>query len=470
MLFHMLLVDDEQDFLQSLKRGLCISGFKNIRAESDPRKAAILVQQGEPVDIAILDITMPGMNGVELLASIKSVSPTTECIMMTAVDEASLAVSCMKKGAFDYLVKPLDMDELLVVILKALERKNLLEIHRIGKQKNSPTLTNPKAFATIITQSEKMLRLMKEAELHAASKVPILITGETGTGKELLALAIHKASARANQTFTPINMSALTASLFEAEFYGHTKGAFTGAAQDRKGYLETTSGGTLFLDEIGSLPLELQGKLHRVLQEGEYFKLGTSRPRGADVRFIAATNVELDTLQDQGLFRKDLYYRLCGAWLDLPPLRERKEDLLLLVEAFLRDSQVGRCSSDIEESAWHLLRAYDYPGNIRELKSIILYALNLAKDQTISIHHLPAYVTAAVSTKQRSDKLFADDSILPLATIEKDFILNAYQHTDGNKLQTAHLLGIGPNTLRRKLQAYGPEAKATGLWYRVSLP
>lgn len=457
MLSHILLVDDEPDFLESLERGLLISGFQNTRPESDPRKAATLFQEGVQVDIALIDITMPGMTGMELLDIIRSSSPTTECIMVTAVDEASLAVSCMKKGAFDYLVKPLDMEELFMVIMRALERKNLLEIHRIGKQKKNLELTNPAAFSSIITQSEKVFRIMKEAELHAASRVPILITGETGTGKELLAKAIHCASSRADQTFTAINMSALTASLFDAEFYGHTKGAFTDASQDRQGYLEMTSGGTLFLDEIGSLPFELQGKLLRVLQEGEYFKLGTSRPQGADIRFIAATNVELDTLQDQGLFRKDLFYRLCGAWLDLPPLRDRKGDLVVLVEEFLQDQGNGHSGKDIEESAWTLLKSYDYPGNIRELKSIIQYATNLADGKSISVHHLPSYVTAAVSAKHLRVTSFCGDTIVPLAELEKEHILKAYNHTNGNKLQTARLLGISVNTLRRNLQVYGVE-------------
>ncbi len=454
MLSHILLVDDETDFLESLVRGLYISGFQNVRAESNPQKAAAFFQNGESFDVALIDITMPGMTGIELLDIVRSSSPTTECIMVTAVDEASLAVSCMKKGAFDYLVKPLDMEELFVVILKALERKNLLEIQRIGKQKRNFDLANPAAFAPIITQSEALLKIMKEAELHAASRVPVLITGETGTGKELLAKAIHKASFRADQAFTAINMSALTGSLFDAEFYGHTKGAFTDASQDRKGYLEITSGGTLFLDEIGSLPFDLQGKLLRVLQEGEYFKLGTSRPQGADIRFIAATNIELDSLQDQGLFRKDLFYRLCGAWLDLPPLRERMGDLVILVEAFLLDHGSGHSNSDVEESAWKLLKTYDYPGNIRELKSIVQYATNLAGDKAISVHHLPAYVTKAVSIKQVRESNSSTDIIVPLAVIEKDHILKAYRQTGGNKLQTARLLGISVNTLRRNLQLY----------------
>lgn len=454
MLCNILLVDDENVFLKSLERGLLMNGFRNIHGETDPLKAVERVEQGEPVDIALLDITMPGMTGVELLERIRISSPATECIMLTAVDEAGLAVSCMKKGAFDYLVKPLRMDELMVVIMKALERKNLLEIQRIGKQQKYPSLANPAAFEAIVTQSEKVLRIMREAELHAASKVPILITGETGTGKELLAQAIHKASSRAGSIFTPINMSALTESLFEAEFYGHSKGAFTGAAYDRKGYLETTTGGTLFLDEIGSLPFEMQGKLLRVLQEGEYYRLGTSKAKEADVRFIAATNAELDTLQSQGLFRKDLFYRLCGAWLHLPPLREREGDLEILVDMFLRDHGNRHGRNDIEEPVFPLLNAYNYPGNIRELRSIIQYAANLAQDGPISVHHLPPYLRVAVSALAAPAGRASGDSIVPLAVVEKEHIIKAYRFTDGNKLQTARLLKISPNTLRHKLSSY----------------
>lgn len=455
MLSRILLVDDEQDFLESLQRGLVLSGFQNIYIECDPQKAAVAIRQGKMFDIALIDITMPNMSGVELLGIIKSNSPTTECIMLTAVDESGLAVDCMKKGAFDYQLKPLHIEELLVVILKALERKNLLALQRVGKQKYSAGLDNPSAFSALLTQSESMHRIMWEAELHAASKVPVLITGETGTGKELMAKAIHKASSRAKRPFTAINMSSLTEYLFDSEFYGHTKGAFTGADKERKGYLEITSGGTLFLDEIGSLPLELQGKLLRVLQEGEYFKLGSSRTQGTDIRFIAATNVQLDTLQDQGLFRKDLFYRLCGAWLDLPPLRKRMEDLVILADAFLQNHGSGHTTNSIESPVWTQLRAYDYPGNIRELCSIMQYAANLAGDGPITIHHLPPYMLAASAKHSAIAVDFSDNTIEPLATVEKEYILKAYQATDRNKLQTSKALAIGLNTLRRKLKSYG---------------
>jgi two-component system response regulator AtoC len=454
---NILLIDDELDFLESLERGLFMNGFRNIRAESDPKTAALLFEQQEPVDIAIIDIAMPGMSGIQLLDVIRNSSPTTECIMVTAADEVNLAVTCMKKGAFDYRLKPLVIDDLLLVILKALERKNFLEIQKIGKQKLLPGLSNPQAFSSIVTQSEKMFRILKEAELHAGSMVPILITGETGTGKELLAKAIHQASNRANRAFTPINMSALTDTLFEAEFYGHTKGAFTGAAQHRKGFIETTAGGTLFLDEIGAMSPDLQGKLLRVLQEGEYFKLGASRLMETDVRFIAATNAELDKLQEKGQFRKDLFYRLCGAWLNLPPLRERKEDIVILTEAFLQEYGSEHGIRDIEENVWTLLKDYDFPGNIRELKSIVHHAVNLAKGTSISVHHLPASLTSASALHHRPSAPFSPDAIVPLAEIEKNYILKVYRHTGRNKLQTSRLLDIGLNTLRRKLQSYGAQ-------------
>ena len=233
-------------------------------------------------------MTMPDMDGIGLLEIIKSNRPQTECVMVTAVNEARVVVECLKKGAYDYLVKPIAAENLLLVINRALERKRLLDVLDIGKSKTLPKLVRKEIFKPIVTRSKEVMRVLKEAELHAVSDVPVLIFGESGTGKELLARAIHAASPRSKRPFTPINMASLTASLFEAEFFGHSKGAFTGAEKDRAGYLEYTNGGTLFLDEIGNLPLELQGKLLRVLQDGEYTRLGSNRYQNADIRFIAA--------------------------------------------------------------------------------------------------------------------------------------------------------------------------------------
>jgi DNA-binding NtrC family response regulator len=448
-----IVIDDEQDFLESVKRGLITSGFKNVRTETDPLKAAADFKNEEDYDIGLIDITMPGMDGIELLEIIKTHSPKTECIMITAVDEARMAVQCLRKGAYDYLVKPISKEDLVVSLKRALERKRLVDILDLGKSVSVPKIVNMEAFSQINTRSAKVLRILKEAELHAGSDVPVLITGETGTGKELLSRAIHAASPRAKYLFTPINMDALTAQLFDAEFFGHTKGAFTGAEKDRAGFLETTHRGTLFLDEIGNLPLELQGKLLRVLQDGEYIKIGTSTLRRTDVRFIAATNNNLEKLMAQKKFRKDLYYRLKGGWLHLPPLRERKDDIPALIGSFVEE-YCGPAGADFEPGVMSLLEDYHYPGNVRELKALIQAALNLAQGKPISAKHLPAQLRK--QKPQLNDMhQSVSEPVFTLAQVQKNHIIKVYGLTGKNKSQTAKLIGIGINTLRRKLDSYG---------------
>ena len=449
-----VLIDNEPLFLDSVRRRLNFCGFKNVRSEQDPNKAVALFKSGKLFDIALIDVMMPETSGIELLDVIKNTSPDTECLMLTAVNEASVAVECLKKGASDYLLKPISGDTLGLAIRCALERKRVLNILHPGKKITSSAFTHIEAFRSIITRSPKVLKLLKEAELHAASDIPVLITGESGTGKELLARAVHCVSSRTKFSFTPINMASLTSSLFDAEFFGYTRGAFTGAEKTRKGYLEQTNKGSLFLDEIGDLPLELQGKLLRVLQEGEYLKLGTSKPQKTDVRFISATNTDLDRLKDNGKFRKDLYYRLKGAHLHLPPLRERKEDIPLLADKFLKEFSYVSGKKGISEEAEILLVNYDYPGNIRELRSIIQLVVNLAQGRQITINFLPAYlrkrkpVTRSYFQKEGS-------SVTSLEEVEKTHILKIYEQTGKTKTQTAQLLSIGLNTLRRKLNAYG---------------
>jgi len=448
-----LVIDDEMDCLDSVKRGLISSGIRDVRVESDPRVAAQSVQQGDRYAVALIDITMPWINGVQLLEIIKSSSPDTECIMVTAINDARTAVECLQKGAYDYLTKPVSRDELVSKIRRAMERRRLLEVLSVGKTGSLPQIKHKDAFAPIVTRSEKMLRLLKEAELHAASDVPVLITGESGTGKELLAKAIHRSSPRASFPFTSINMASLTGSLFDAEFFGHTKGAFTGAEKDRAGYLESTHRGTLFMDEIGDLPLDFQGKLLRALQEGEIIKLGTSTARKVDVRFIAATNADLDKLLAKGQFRKDLYYRLKGAWLSMLPLRERREDIPLLINVFLREFRGELTGHDIEEDALEILMGYDYPGNVRELRSIIQASGNLAQQRPIAARYLPEYIRKA--RPKAAVPSGGGGPIVPLAEVERVHILKTYEETTRNKLRTAKLLGIGLNTLRRKLASYG---------------
>jgi two-component system response regulator AtoC len=448
-----IVVDDERDFLESVRRGLITSGMKNIAVESDPLQAAEAFRSGEAFDVALIDITMPGLNGVDLLEIIKGNSPATEAIMVTAMDDARTAVDCLRKGAYDYLVKPISKEDLVSSVTRALERKRLLEIRDLGKGAALPGLDNPEAFRAIVTRSPAMVRVLREAELHAASDIPILITGETGTGKELLARAVHAASSRSGRTFTAVNMVSLAPQLFESQFFGHLKGAFTGAEKENDGYLETSHRGTLFMDEIGNLPMELQGKLLRVLQEGEFMKLGSSKTASVDIRFIAATNTDLDRMIAQGRFRKDLYYRLKGGWLHLPPLRERQQDLSLLVDHFTRKIW-GRESVEIEDDALAGLVQYDYPGNVRELKSILQAAANLARGGSLALGHLPAHMRdqrPAAEPRGRE----AEGAIVPLHEVEKKYILDTYDRLGKNKTQTARALGIALNTLRSKLESYG---------------
>ena len=447
-----IVIDDDLDFLEILKGHLLTSGFKHIRTEDNPLTVASLFEKGADFDIALIDMTMPGIDGLDLLEIIKNISPRTECIMVTAVNEARIAVECLKKGAYDYLLKPVSREDLIFSMKRALEKMRLVDILDIGKSRTLPRLKNAEPFKPILTRSPNVLRILKEAELHAGSDVPLLITGESGTGKELLAWAIHAASPRSRFPFTPVNMASLTGSLFEAEFFGHTKGAFTGAEDSRKGYLEYSHRGTLFLDEIGNLVPELQGKLLRVLQDGEYFKLGTSNQQKANVRFIAATNEDLEKLMAKKAFRKDLYYRIRGGWLHLPPLRERKEDILLLADKFLKDYTNKEAA--VDEDARCLLMEYNYPGNIRELKSILQSAVNLSQGRPISPDVLPAHLKQRKSIS-KCLSLPAYEKMMPLAKIEKSHIIDVYKQTGGNKSLSARLLGIGLNTLRRKLRSYG---------------
>ena len=451
---NLVVVDDDRDYLEVLGKKLVDIGFNQVRLEASAVKLAEEVKNGLSFDLALIDMTMPEMDGVALLETIKTNSPATECIMVTAINEARIAVECLNKGAYDYLVKPVATEDLSLSIKRTLERKRLLDLLDLEKRNDLPSLEYEEPFRPIVTQSKKVLRILKEAELHASSLVPILITGESGTGKTLLARAIHGASPRAHHPFCPINMSSLTSSLLEAEFFGHTKGALTGAEHGRIGYLEHTNKGTLFLDEIGDLPLSLQGKLLRVLQDGEFSKLGSRTRQKVDLRFIAATNENLEQMMVRKRFRKDLYFRIRGGWLHLPPLRERQEDIFLLTRKFLEKYYDVNRQGFIEKAALDVLMRYHYPGNIRELKSILQSAVNLARGEPIRESHLPSHITASLNVCEDEDVATSGSPIKPLAEVEQAHILHAYTQSGENKSKTARLLGIGLNTLRRKLASY----------------
>ena len=446
-----LVVDDETSFLDSVVRMLRLEGYDDFTAVADSTTVPEMLAQ-KSFDVAFQDITMPGLDGVALLKIIKERSPQTECLMITAHESISLVIQSIRAGAYDYLVKPITPEQLTHALDRALERRRLVEALAIRSEMAlDRALDNPRAFDQILTCDRRMLRLLREAELHAGSEIPILVTGSTGTGKELMARSIHRASRRAGGPFVAVNMLALSPTLFESEFFGHTRGAFTGADRDKAGFLAQASGGTLFLDEIGDLSLEIQGKLLRVLQEGEYVPVGKTRPEQADVRFVAATNQDLPRLVQRGRFRKDLFYRLQFAHLQLPPLRSRQEDIPLLAACFLKAT--ARPDAVLTTEAQAALLRHGWPGNVRELKGVMEAAANLAEGGQIQPAHLNLVGGGArvAATGPRAQV----GELEPLAEVERRHIMAVYEAVGRNKSKAARVLKIGLQTLRRKLMAYG---------------
>lgn len=449
-----LIVNDEQDFLDSLERMLRLEGHHQVTTFSDPLAAAECVKT-RAFEVALLDVTMPEMDGVSLLTHIKHERPQTECIMLTATESIQTVVECVKKGAYDYLLKPLSPDQLRCSLDRAIEHKRLLETMLLRSTGTGPRIpVNREAFAEILTESPEMLLLLRETELHAASEIPILITGETGCGKELLARAIHRASNRANGPFVAVNMLALSPGLFESEFFGHARGAFTGADRDKLGYLSQARSGTLFLDEIGDLALEIQGKLLRILQEGEFVPVGKTKSERANVRFVAATNQDLDARVADGSFRKDLFYRLQFAHMHLVPLCERIEDVPLLARHF-----IAARGAQISEEALAALCMHSWPGNVRELKGTIDAAVNLADGGKVEPEHLRVkWVPAEKSDSPCVVPAPVDQGWVSLERAEFDYVLRVLKHTSGRITGAggaAEILGLKPLTLNFRIQKLG---------------
>jgi len=445
-----LIVDDEQVSLDSVARMLRMEGYTDITALAESTRVPPLLET-KTFDVAFLDITMPELDGLDLLKMIKEKAPQTECVMVTAHDSIPMVIKAVRLGAYDYLVKPIMPEQIIHSLERALEHQALLESLLLrSREAIAKRLQNPEAFAQIVTEDDAMLRLLHEAELHARSNIPVLITGDTGVGKELLARAVHRASRRRAGPFVAVNMLALSPTLFESEFFGHAKGSFTGADRDKVGYLGQAKGGTLFLDEIGDLSLEIQGKLLRILQEGEFTPVGRTRAEAADLRFIAATNQPLEKKVQQQKFRKDLFYRLQFAHLKLPPLNRRPADIPLLAAAFLTGS--GREGLRLSEKAMQMLLAHDWPGNVRELKGMLEAAANLAEKGVIEPKHLRLPQTAAKPGFTAPPTPVGE--LESMAEVERRHILAVYEAVGGNKSQAARVLGIGLQTLHRKLKSY----------------
>lgn len=448
-----LIIDEDPGFLDKATALLHRGGY-DVQTEGDPRQAMERIDRGAPYDAVLIDLDMQGLDGMSLMGAVQEADPDTECIVLSRLNDARLAVRCVKRGAGDYLTKPVPDDRLLAVVKQAMNRVRGSR----GDFGSGPDHAGPgedgNALESIVTRSEKMRRILQQARLHARSDVSVLITGESGTGKELLARAMHRMSGRAEAPFTSINMASLAGSLFDSEFFGHTRGAFTGAERERIGYLEHSHGGTVFLDEIADLPLDFQGKLLRVLEQGEFIRLGTSAAQKTDVRFISATNTDLERQLVRGGFRPDLYYRLKGVQLHLPPLRERCEDIPLLVERFIAEFGRNRAVNRIDGEAMRALAGYDYPGNVRELRAVIQSAVNLAEGSCLTLQTLPAYLRRQ-HRKRSAGSSLSSGNVTPLAEVERRHVLRAYELCDRNKIRAARILGIGVNTLRRKLSFYG---------------
>ncbi len=433
----LIVVDDEENILQSLK--MALESNKSFRGDyfNHPHEALKALMTG-PYALALVDLRMRPLDGIELLKKIRKVSSETLVILMTARGSVSTAVEAMKAGAHDYIEKPFDFEHLNLLLERAATYFRAVgTLNRYG-------LPEETAADIIDTRNTAMLELLKLATRVAPSPLPVLIEGESGTGKELLARHIVRNSPRHDKPFIAVNCAAIPESLMESELFGHTKGAFTGAVSERRGLFAEADGGTLFLDEIGEMPVKLQARLLRVLQEGEIHPLGSARPRKVDVRIIAATNVDIEQALAEKLFREDLFYRLNGLRLSLPPLRERPEDIPLLTERFLRDA--GREDFPVSTEAMHLLLSHHWPGNVRELENTIRRALLLAGDGRIEAAHLPPPMT-------RAEQPGSEAALLSLEAVEKEHIRRVLSIAE-DYTQAARILGINSATLWRKRQRY----------------
>ncbi|MBM4123018.1 MAG: sigma-54-dependent Fis family transcriptional regulator, partial [Nitrospira sp.] len=440
-----LIVDDEQEMRALLKDVLEGRGHQ-VAAAANGREALKCLAE-EEYAVVLSDIRMKELPGIELLAEVKRTYPDTNVILMTAFGSMESAIEAMKQGAYDYLTKPVKTDELILVTEKALREASLRrEVNSLRREVHKEY-----SFHQILGKSKPMREVFDLIRRVADSPTNVLITGESGTGKELVAKAIHYNSERRDAPFVPVNCAAIPEALLESELFGHMRGAFTDAKADKRGLFEEAQKGTLFLDEISELPLMLQAKLLRAIQEREIRRVGATRSVPVDVRIIAATNLTLTEEVKAKRFREDLYYRLNVIEIRLPPLRERREDIPLLVETFLRRSAEASHKElrGMSESALALLVDYAWPGNVRELENVIERAVTLARGEKIVSEDLPPAIQGARGDRKVLDE--AAERILPLQDVEKEYILRILEKTGGNKYQAAQTLGIDRKTLYRKL-------------------
>ncbi|HEV2223771.1 MAG TPA: sigma-54 dependent transcriptional regulator, partial [Candidatus Acidoferrales bacterium] len=402
-----------------------------------------------PVDIAITDLKVPQLGGLELLRRIREHYPHVSVLVLTQYGTIQTAVEATRLGAADYVTKPFHVDELSGKIQRLIREQELDQENRVLREQ----LRTRPGYGELIGISAKMQRVYKLIEKVSQHNYPVLILGESGTGKELVARSIHFSGVRRQKPFVPVDCAALVPTLIESELFGYAKGAFTGAIHTKQGLIESADGGTLFLDEIGNLPVDMQAKLLRVLQEREVKPVGSNDRVSIEVRVIAATNKDLETAVRSGQFRQDLFFRLNVVQMNLPPLRERKSDIPVLVQLFLEKfADARRPLPSLAEDAMTRLTAYDWPGNVRELENAIERAVALGSGPILHSGDLPPNLRREVPGP--CEPTPSDDELMPLEELERRSILRAMRESNGDKLVAARVLGIGKTTLYRKLKLY----------------
>ena len=448
-----LVAEDDADYRAAIVRILQEQDHDILQAEDGTQALEILHR--EAVDAVVTDLEMPGARGLDVLRAAAAQTPPVPAVIVTGYGTASTAVEAMKLGAVDYVLKPVDPQDLQTCVHQALERRRML----LGAQSIETAEDETTGFGGLLGTSSAMQEVFDQIRRAAPFKSTVLISGESGTGKELVARAIHALSACKDGPFLAVNCSALPHELVESQLFGHEKGAFTGATSMHRGYFESADGGTLFLDEIGDLPIEAQAKLLRVLEEREVTRLGSTRSISVNVRLLAATNTHLQVRVQERSFREDLYYRLNVLSISLPPLRERWEDIPLLVRVFLdRFAQEnGVPARDIAPAGLDILVAHSWPGNVRELKNITERLAIMARGETIQISDLPPELRDTVDAAGPAAPV-ETFSTLNMEEIERATIRRALEQTQGNRTQAAQLLGISLRTLQRKLRDYGDES------------
>ncbi len=476
-----LIVDDDELTAELYMAEIEAAGLGRPVVCTDSREVMKVVDE-EEISLVLLDLHMPHIGGIELLSEMNEHAPHATVIVITAIDRVDTAVECMKQGAFDFMSKPVDGPRLVTAVRHALRIRELeREVSTLSTHVGASELENPDAFASIVTRSPEMYRVFAYVEAIAASPKSVLIVGESGSGKELVARAVHEISGRTGR-FVAVNVSGLDDAMVSDTLFGHEKGAYTGAASGRRGLIEQATDGTLFLDEIGDMAVNAQLKLLRLLQEEEYYPLGSDVPRKARVRIVAATNADLDARQREGTFRRDLYYRLIAHTVRIPPLRDRRGDIALLVDHFVRDAaeSLDRQPPRVPESVYRGLERYGFPGNVRELQSLMYDAVSTSRGEELDLSAVEARLGIALDTGtgevhgaapgDDSEHYSTDPSAVerkvagdippihvgsrfPSLEEVEDYLIDlAFRKSGGNQTQAARLLGVSQSTLSRRMQ------------------